>query len=213
MKKLISVFLIVCMCLSAFTLLVACGEPEKPSGEQNGSDENGSGGHEHVWDAGEITTAATKEADGVKTFTCTSCGETKTEAVKYTPRTTVTEDEWKTAMDFSAESYECTATMTASSGYSANMYIKVLADKIMQIERAADRMAVDYMEKAEGGYYYYNDETEALDENAERVYTRRFVSLEDTHGEDEFESNKNKKLTQHHNPECVCVCVCVCEVA
>ena len=35
----------------------------------------------HEWDLGEITTPATEESDGVKTFTCTVCGATKTEAV------------------------------------------------------------------------------------------------------------------------------------
>jgi len=38
---------------------------------------------EHTWNDGEITTEATAEADGVKTFTCTVCGNTKTEVVKY----------------------------------------------------------------------------------------------------------------------------------
>ena len=40
--------------------------------------------HEHVWNDGEVTTPATC-ADGVKTFTCTVCGETKTEAIPGNP--------------------------------------------------------------------------------------------------------------------------------
>ena len=36
----------------------------------------------HVWNDGEITTAATCTQDGVRTFTCTLCGETRTEVVK-----------------------------------------------------------------------------------------------------------------------------------
>lgn len=36
---------------------------------------------DHTWDAGTITTQPTDTADGVKTFTCTACGETKTEPV------------------------------------------------------------------------------------------------------------------------------------
>lgn len=39
----------------------------------------------HTWDEGKITKEATKEADGEKTFTCTVCGETKTDAVKWEP--------------------------------------------------------------------------------------------------------------------------------
>ncbi|MBQ6163275.1 MAG: fibronectin type III domain-containing protein [Clostridia bacterium] len=36
---------------------------------------------EHTWDGGVVTTAATTTATGVKTYTCTVCGETKTEAI------------------------------------------------------------------------------------------------------------------------------------
>ena len=36
---------------------------------------------EHTWNAGEVTTEATEEAEGVKTYTCTKCGETKTEVI------------------------------------------------------------------------------------------------------------------------------------
>lgn len=35
----------------------------------------------HSWDAGTVTTAATCSAAGVKTFTCTGCGATRTEAI------------------------------------------------------------------------------------------------------------------------------------
>ena len=41
---------------------------------------------EHTWDTGIVTTKPTTSAAGVKTFTCTSCGETKTEPIaKLTP--------------------------------------------------------------------------------------------------------------------------------
>ena len=36
---------------------------------------------EHSWDAGVVTREATEDADGEKTFTCTLCGETKTEPI------------------------------------------------------------------------------------------------------------------------------------
>ena len=35
----------------------------------------------HVWDGGSVTKEPTKEEEGVKTYTCTVCGETKTESV------------------------------------------------------------------------------------------------------------------------------------
>ena len=43
----------------------------------------------HTWDNGVITTAPTCENAGVKTFTCTRCNETKTEAVNATGHTPV----------------------------------------------------------------------------------------------------------------------------
>ena len=39
---------------------------------------------EHVWNDGEITTPATCTTEGIKTYTCTSCGTTKTEAIAVT---------------------------------------------------------------------------------------------------------------------------------
>ena len=41
----------------------------------------------HKWDAGVVTTEPTETAEGVKTFTCTVCGETRTESIpKLTPK-------------------------------------------------------------------------------------------------------------------------------
>ena len=39
---------------------------------------------EHIWDNGEITSPATCTTNGIKTYTCTICKETKTEMVKST---------------------------------------------------------------------------------------------------------------------------------
>ena len=39
---------------------------------------------EHVWNDGEITTSSTCTTEGTKTYTCTSCGTTKTEAIAAT---------------------------------------------------------------------------------------------------------------------------------
>lgn len=40
--------------------------------------------HEHRWDAGKVTKSATCTKDGEKTYTCSGCGETKTEVIKAT---------------------------------------------------------------------------------------------------------------------------------
>ena len=45
----------------------------------------------HSWDEGKITIAATCEADGVKTYTCTVCGYEKTEAIAKTGHSYATE--------------------------------------------------------------------------------------------------------------------------
>ena len=39
---------------------------------------------DHKWDNGKVTKEPTATEDGVKTFTCTACGETKTEAIPAT---------------------------------------------------------------------------------------------------------------------------------
>ena len=43
----------------------------------------------HQWDEGKVTTAPTCETAGVKTYTCTVCNETKTEAIAATGHTSV----------------------------------------------------------------------------------------------------------------------------
>ncbi len=40
--------------------------------------------HKHTWDEGKVTTAATCAKEGVKTYTCTECGETKEETIPAT---------------------------------------------------------------------------------------------------------------------------------
>jgi len=49
---------------------------------------------DHTWDEGEITTPATQEAEGVKTYTCTVCAQEKTEAVAFTG---MSENQWDSA--------------------------------------------------------------------------------------------------------------------
>ena len=62
MKKAIIIALSVVLVLA---LITSCDEPK----------------HEHTWNDGEVTTAATCTEKGVKTFTCTACKEKKTEEI------------------------------------------------------------------------------------------------------------------------------------
>ena len=64
-------------------------------------------------------------------------------------------------------------------------------DVIQTVDCDFERMAIDYMLKINGGWYYYNDETESPDFNAERDYKKWFLTPEDCHGDDEFENTKN----------------------
>ena len=50
----------------------------------------------HTWNDGEITTQPSASADGVKTFTCTVCTQTKTESVVYVPTPS---EIWQNAFD------------------------------------------------------------------------------------------------------------------
>jgi len=53
-----------------------------------------SGKAEHTFDEGKITTEATEDAEGVKTFTCTVCGYAKTETVEKLAHTHKFSEEW-----------------------------------------------------------------------------------------------------------------------
>lgn len=74
---------------------------------------------DHTWDEGKITTAATQEAEGVKTFTCTVCEQTKTEAVTFTG---FSKSEWDAA--FNASAFENFAYTESSTTYGDGVSVK-----------------------------------------------------------------------------------------
>ena len=106
MKKLLSVFLAASMLLAMGVMLVSCAH--KCEFSTDWSSDDASHWHactgeectlvadkaDHAWDAGVITTKATQDADGVKTFTCSVCAKTKTESVPFTG---FTREEWNAA--------------------------------------------------------------------------------------------------------------------
>lgn len=84
---------------------------------------------EHTWNAGEITTPATSSEKGIKTFTCTVCGQTKTEEVDYVPTKTMTEAEWNKAISFTGiTNYSMTILSSANPNYSS--LVKVDGNKV-----------------------------------------------------------------------------------
>ena len=113
MKKTVSLLLAVCMCLSVGVMLTSCGGGEHThTYKTEWSKDAAHHWHacegeactevadkaEHAWNDGEVTTPPTAEANGVKTVTCTVCGQTKTETLEYVPDTTVTQEEWRSAL-------------------------------------------------------------------------------------------------------------------
>lgn len=74
---------------------------------------------EHTWDDGVITTKATQEADGVKTFTCSGCNQIKEETVVFTG---LSKEDWNAAFAkslFENFTYKEVAT-TKSNGISVD---------------------------------------------------------------------------------------------
>lgn len=106
MKKFLSITLILCLLLTLSTTLVSCGHECEFSTEW--SKDSTSHWHacvsekcteiadkaDHDWDEGKITTEATQEKAGVKTFTCKTCSATKTEDVEFTG---MTKEQWNSA--------------------------------------------------------------------------------------------------------------------
>ncbi|MBQ8448927.1 MAG: hypothetical protein IJX27_08385 [Clostridia bacterium] len=69
---------------------------------------------EHTWNKGQLTTPATADKDGVKTFACTICGYEKTEAVPFTG---YTRTQWSAALNSTVfENFTYTEKGTVESG-------------------------------------------------------------------------------------------------
>ncbi len=127
MKKLLSITLILCLLLSLSTTLVSCGNRCKFSTEW--SKDSTSHWHactkegcteisdkaDHTWDEGKTNVEATPDEDGEKTFTCTVCSQTKTEAYKFAG---ISKAEWNAAIadklfeNFSYKAYSIITKVT-----------------------------------------------------------------------------------------------------
>lgn len=96
MKKIVSVLLTVCLLVSAVALFASCKHTCEYATEWSFDDTNHwhactkkdctltSTPIEHIWGEGVETTPATQEADGVKTYTCSTCNHKKTEVIEFT---------------------------------------------------------------------------------------------------------------------------------
>ncbi len=131
MKKFLSIFLAFCLLLALTATLTSCAHECEFSSEWSKDEVSHwhactdekctevSDKADHTWDEGKITTKATQEADGVKTFTCTVCAQTKTETVAFTG---LSEEDWNAAFaDSVFENFAYNEVSTTSgSGVSVN---------------------------------------------------------------------------------------------
>lgn len=63
--------------------------------------------HTCTWDGGSVTQAASCSNEGVKTYTCTSCGKTKTESIAKTDHSYVTETTPATCTEYGQDRTYC----------------------------------------------------------------------------------------------------------
>lgn len=168
MKRIVSMLFLVCMCLSVSVMLTACGEEHEHTYKTEWSKDATHHWHtcegedctdiadkaEHTWDDGVITTEATADADGVKTFTCTACGQTETEALKYTVKTTVAKEEWLTLIN---TLYDSNLYIVMSDGtYESS--VTVTADSVKRQDTIGDVSVTEYYVNENGLAFVYKYE-------------------------------------------------------
>jgi len=157
MKKLLSVVLLLCLLTVAGVSLTSCTHKCEFSAEW--SKDAVAHWHactdpdcieiadkaDHTWDEGQITTEATQEAEGVKTFTCSVCAQTKTEPVAFTG---MTQAAWNAMLDqalFENFSYREVASTTGSG-------VTVNSETIYRFTKDMAWVKMTVAEQTEEGY-------------------------------------------------------------
>ncbi|MBE6690979.1 MAG: hypothetical protein E7590_06815 [Ruminococcaceae bacterium] len=173
MKRFTSILLALVLCLATVLTLTACDHEHTYANDWTGDETHHwhactgkdctevADKAEHTWNNGEITTPATRETNGVKTFTCTACNKTKTEAV--IPVLTVTAEQWDKALSFEGlDNY----TITLNNGTSTTTAIRngfkvqlTTDDEIMYLNKEGETY-YSYIE--ESGSYVKSDIPEAV---------------------------------------------------
>ncbi|MBQ9805693.1 MAG: hypothetical protein IJW49_04210 [Clostridia bacterium] len=150
MKRIVSILLTICMLLSLSTMLASCGHDCVFSEDwtKDATHHWHACAHEdcteltdkaeHVWDEGQITTKATQEAAGVKTFTCKTCAQTKTEAIEFTG---LSEEEWNIALsEFTFENVSYEESAISSKGDKSGTVKYKLTKDLVWIQRNAIKL-------------------------------------------------------------------------
>ena len=87
----------------------------------------------HAWDGGKVTKPATETEDGVKTFACTRCGETKTETIPATGVVDVTEMFTDVSHSWADDGIQYCVTHQLMSGVGGNLFAPKMTTTRAQI--------------------------------------------------------------------------------
>ena len=87
----------------------------------------------HAWDGGKVTKAATETEDGVKTFTCTRCSETKTETIPATGSVNITEMFTDVSHSWADDGIQYCVTHQLMSGVGGNLFAPKMTTTRAQI--------------------------------------------------------------------------------
>ena len=87
----------------------------------------------HAWDGGKVTKAATETEDGVKTFTCTRCDETKTETIPATGSVNITEMFTDVSHSWADDGIQYCVTHQLMSGVGDNLFAPKMTTTRAQI--------------------------------------------------------------------------------
>lgn len=173
MKKLVSLMMAACSILSAGIMLTSCGHTCEFATDWSKDATNHwhactvEGCEEvadkaaHAWDAGQVTTPATSTTKGVKTYTCSTCAQTKTE--EYEAVTTVTAAEWTAAFNLSDK------TCKIAGGASAEM--------TMQGVTVSISMTTDFI-VTETAVYGKNTQTQTMAGQTQEYINEFYTSKE-----------------------------------
>lgn len=139
---------------------------------------------EHEWNEGEITVFATKEEDGVKTYTCTVCAQTKTETMKYEPNHQVSQVGWIASFDAEAlNNVTLTGQIKDPTNATIPMEIKVAqGNSYERMEFSSNNVLESYYEQNGASYIQYSKRNTQTDWTVTTEYPfgyngRVFLSL------------------------------------